>query len=389
MLAEKVRRTIEEHKLLNKNEHIVLGLSGGPDSVCLFHILLRLKDEYNLTIYPVHINHKFRPGAAERDQQYVEQLCSEKGIQCSTFEIDCNELAGRLGMTSEEAGRKARYDSFYQVAEHIAESIASDSAKLDVNHRDESEYGLAEARAQVKIAVAQNANDQAETILFRLLRGTGTDGLAGIAYEREERGFSVIRPLLDIYRDEIEEYCDSNKLNPVIDHTNNEEIYARNKIRLELLPHLEKRYNENMKESLVRLGRIAAADKDYIWQQVEKEYKRLANRQYAIRSDKSSKSELQNDSRAETEAAGHDRPLSVTMDRQELSCLHPAVRHRIILKAFGEIGLEKDISEERIKAADFIIEKKQAPKTVQFPRGYRLTVAKGRVIFHNGESFVK
>ena len=189
MLAEKVRRTIEEHKLLNKNEHIVLGLSGGPDSVCLFHILLRLKDEYNLTIYPVHINHKFRPGAAERDQQYVEQLCSEKGIQCSTFEIDCNELAGRLGMTSEEAGRKARYDSFYQVAERIAESIASDSAKLDVNHRDESEYGLAAARAQVKIAVAQNANDQAETILFRLLRGTGTDGLAGIAYEREERGF--------------------------------------------------------------------------------------------------------------------------------------------------------------------------------------------------------
>lgn len=389
MLAEKVRRTIEEHKLLNKNEHIVLGLSGGPDSVCLFHILLRLKDEYNLTIYPVHINHKFRPGAAERDQQYVEQLCSEKGIQCSTFEIDCNELAGRLGMTSEEAGRKARYDSFYQVAERIAESIASDSAKLDVNHRDESEYGLAAARAQVKIAVAQNANDQAETILFRLLRGTGTDGLAGIAYEREERGFSVIRPLLDIYRDEIEEYCDSNKLNPVIDHTNNEEIYARNKIRLELLPHLEKRYNENMKESLVRLGRIAAADKDYIWQQVEREYKRLVNRQYAIQNDKSGKSELQNDSRSEAEAAGHDRPLSVTMDRQELSCLHPAVRHRIILKAFGEIGLEKDISEERIKAADFIIEKKQAPKTVQFPRGYRLTVAKGRVIFHNGESFVK
>ena len=79
----------------------------------------------------------------------------------------------------------------------------------------------------------------------------------------------------------------------------------------------------------------------------------------------------------------------MTMDREELSRVHPAVRHRIILRAFGEIGLEKDISEERIKAADFIIEQKQAPKTVQFPRGYRLTVAKGRVIFHNGESFVK
>lgn len=386
MLAEKVRRTIEDHKLLNKNEHIVLGLSGGPDSVCLFHILLRLRNEYNLTIHPVHINHKFRPGAAEHDQQYVERLCSENGIQCNTFEIDCNELAERYGMTSEEAGRKARYDSFYQVAESIAQNIVSGTTKQGMNNHKESEAGLTAARAQVKIAVAQNANDQAETILFRLLRGTGTDGLAGIAYERQERGFSVIRPLLDIYRDEIEAYCDDNELNPVFDHTNNEEIYARNKIRLELLPHLENRYNENMKESLVRLGRIAADDKDYIWQQVEKEYKRLANRQYAIRCDKSD--EQSNISPADaTEEPG--KPLSVAMDREELSRVHPAVRHRIILKAFGEIGLEKDISEERIKAADYIIDKKQAPKTVQFPRGYRLTVAKGRVIFHNSENSVK
>ena len=386
MLAEKVRRTIEDHKLLNKNEHIVLGLSGGPDSVCLFHILLRLRNEYNLTIHPVHINHKFRPGAAEHDQQYVERLCSENGIQCNTFEIDCNELAERYGMTSEEAGRKARYDSFYQVAESIAQNIVSGTTKQGMNNHKESEAGLTAARAQVKIAVAQNANDQAETILFRLLRGTGTDGLAGIAYERQERGFSVIRPILDIYRDEIEAYCDDNELNPVIDHTNNEEIYARNKIRLELLPHLENRYNENMKESLVRLGRIAADDKDYIWQQVEKEYKRLANRQYAIRCDKSDE---QSDIRPADATEEPGKPLSVTMDREELSHVHPAVRHRIILRAFGEIGLEKDISEERIKAADYIIDKKQAPKTVQFPRGYRLTVAKGRVIFHNSENSVK
>lgn len=389
MLTEKVRRTIEEHSLLNKNEHIVLGLSGGPDSVCLFHILLRLRDEYSLTLYPVHVNHKFRPGEAERDQFYVEKLCRENGIKCNTFEIDCNELAERLGMTSEEAGRKARYDAFYQVAERVAQEILTDRAGKKMNHQEASESSFAAAREQVKIAVAQNANDQAETILFRLLRGTGTDGLAGIAYERKEREFSVIRPLLDIYRDEIEAYCESNKLNPVIDHTNNEEIYARNKIRLELLPHLEDRYNVNMKESLVRLGRIAAADKDYIWQQVEIEYRRLANRQYAIHSDRSGKKEAGNDSGSVSATSESDNILSVTMDREELSRVHPAVRHRIILKAFGEIGLEKDISEERIKAADFIIEKKQAPKTVQFPRGYRLTVAKGKVKLYNSENSVK
>ena len=361
MPAEKVRKTIEEYNLIQNNQHIVIGLSGGPDSMCLFHILLRLREEYNLTLHPVHVNHKFRPGAAERDQHFAEQFCEQSGITCRTFVVDCVQLAEQLGMTSEEAGRKARYDAFYQVAGEISKEMPE---------------------AQVKIAVAQNANDQAETILFRLLRGTGTDGLAGIAYERQERGFSVIRPLLDVCRDEIEEYCTKNKLNPVTDHTNNQAIYARNRIRLELLPQLEKEYNENMKESLVRLGRIAAADKDYIWQQVEKEYNDLANRRYAISGDG-------NIHRDNTQELAAESTEMVIMDREKLNSTHPAVRHRLILKAFGDIGLDKDISEERIKAADRIIGRKQAPKTVQFPRGYRLTVAKGKVIFSIGEVSVK
>jgi len=331
MLVEKVRRTVEEHKLINKKQHIVMGLSGGPDSVCLFHILMRLSKEYEITIHPVHVNHKFRPGDAERDQAYVEGLCERYGLKCRTFVVDCNALAKELHMTSEEAGRKARYDAFY----HVASEVSGGNFE------------------NVRIAVAQNANDQAETILFRLLRGTGTDGLAGIAYERKERGFSVIRPILDVYRDEIEAYCQNNNLDPVIDHTNNEEIYARNKIRLDLLPYLEEKYNENMKEGLVRLGRIASQDKDYIWQQVEKEYGRLAE----------------------------ELPGKIVMDRSELSQLHLAIRHRIMLKAFAKIGLDKDVSEERLKAADQIIDKKQAPKTVQFPRGYKITVAKGIVYF--------
>ena len=120
MPAEKVRKTIEEYNLIQNNQHIVIGLSGGPDSMCLFHILLRFREEYNLTLHPVHVNHKFRPGAAERDQQFVEQFCAQKGIPCRTFVVDCGRMAEQLGMTSEEAGRKARYDAFYQVAGEIA-----------------------------------------------------------------------------------------------------------------------------------------------------------------------------------------------------------------------------------------------------------------------------
>lgn len=347
MLIERVKKTIEEQHLIEKNQHIVLGLSGGPDSVCLFHVLTMLKKQMKLNIYPVHLNHKFRPVEAERDQAYAENLCRKLGSECRTFVVDCNKLAEELSLTSEEAGRKARYDAFYQTAEEVAAKLTEDGMS------DE------EAKACVKIAVAHNANDQAETILFRLLRGTGTDGLAGIAYKRQERGFEVIRPILDIYRNEIEEYCSINDLQPVIDHTNNEMLYARNKIRLELIPFIENGYNENIKESFVRLGRIAAEDKEYIWHQVEKEYERLV---------------LLDD-------AGKESNDEVVMDRIKLNDLHAAVRHRLIMKAFARIGLEKDISEERIKSADSIIEKKQGPKTVQFPHGYRLKVAKGKVIF--------
>ncbi len=341
MLRKKFIETITAYELVEKGDHIVIGLSGGPDSVCLFDLFLDVAGELDLTIHPVHVNHKFRPGAAEEDQAYVESLCRSRGLECKSFTVDCNALAAATGMTSEEAGRKARYDAFYDTAMEI----------LDVD-----------GTASVKIAVAQNANDQAETILFRLLRGTGTDGLSGIAYKRYERGICVIRPLLDIYRNEIEAYCEEKRMDPVTDHTNNEAIYARNRIRLELLPYLESKYNENIQETLVRLGRIAAADKDYIWQQTQMAYEHMIIEDEA-------------DASVDPDAAAHE----IVLDRAALAELHPAVRHRVILKAFAEVGLEQDITAERLEAADKIIGRKQGPKVVEFPRGYRLKVAAGRV----------
>ncbi|MBR0127998.1 MAG: tRNA lysidine(34) synthetase TilS [Firmicutes bacterium] len=348
MLRKKFMETIAAYELIEKGDHIVIGLSGGPDSVCLFDLLLDAADELDLTIHPVHVNHKFRPGAAEEDQAYVESLCRSRGLECKSFTVDCNALAAATGMTSEEAGRKARYDAFYDTAMEI----------LD-----------ADGTASVKIAVAQNANDQAETILFRLLRGTGTDGLAGIAYKRYERGICVIRPLLDIYRDEIEAYCEEKGLDPVTDHTNNEAIYARNRIRLELLPYLESKYNENIQETLVRLGHIAAADKDYIWQQTQMAYEHML---------------IEDDAEASSDeggasASGGAGVREVVLDRAALAELHPAIRHRVVLKAFAEAGLEQDITAERLEAADKIICKKQGPKMVEFPHGYQLKVAAGRV----------
>ena len=178
----------------------------------------------------------------------------------------------------------------------------------------------------------------------------------------------MIRPILDVDRAAIEEYCENNGLDPVIDHTNSEAIYARNKIRLELIPMLESEYNENIKASLVRLGRIASEDKDYLWQQTEQAYREFAESVPA----------------GDAQGFMESVPVSagmIVMDREKLAAAHPAIRHRLIMKAFAQIGLEKDISEERIKSADAIISKKQGPKTVEFPHCYRLKVAKGKVMF--------
>ena len=350
--SDQIRGTIAKHNLIEKGDHIILGLSGGPDSVCLFDVLMELAVEMDLTIHPVHINHKFRPKDAERDQKYVEDLCKSRQLQCESREVDCNALAEELGMTSEEAGRKARYDTFFECAEKVQESLGGAG--------ENGKAGFAS-----KIAVAQNADDQAETVLFRILRGTGTDGLAGIAYEREERrgdrSFKVIRPLLDTWRVDIEAHCREKNLNPVIDHTNNEEIYSRNKIRLDLLPHIEEKYNSNIKEGLVRLAGIAAVDREYIWKETEEAYSSL---------------------RVMKDSAG--MPFGsekIVLEREGLAQCHEAIRHRLIFKAFGEIGLEKDITAERLEAADNIIEKIQSKKTVEFPHGYTMTVGKGRVTF--------
>lgn len=350
--AEKrIRETIRARKLIEKGDHIVIGLSGGPDSVCLFHVLCKLAEEMDLTIHPVHVNHGFRPGAAEADQEFVERLSRRFGMEARTFAVDCSALAKQLGMTSEEAGRKARYDAFCQTAGEVE----------------------AKTGGGVKIAVAHNADDQAETVLHRILRGTGVDGLAGMAYMREERRpgengqparvYPVVRPLLDVWRGEVEEYCRAMDLAPVTDHTNEEELYTRNKIRLDLIPYIEERYNTNIREGLVRMAKIAASDKEYFWQETARAYARL-----------------QLD--AQDAADARDAALrSVALDWRGLADCPEALRHRVVLKAFREIGLTQDITAERLEAADRIILGKDGGKTVEFPHGYALRVGKGIVRF--------
>ena len=164
IVREAVKNTIEKYNLIEPGDVVILGLSGGPDSVCLFNVLVELSGEMDFTLHGAHLNHMFRPGAAEEDQLYAENMCESAGVCCWSTAVDCPQMAEELGMTSEEAGRKARYDFFAE----ITESLVFDGADRD----------------KIKVAVAQNLDDHVETVLFRMIRGTGTDGLAGIDYIR-------------------------------------------------------------------------------------------------------------------------------------------------------------------------------------------------------------
>ena len=328
-MKQRVLETIKTHELLEDGTHIVLGLSGGPDSVCLFDVLLELSAVKNFRIHPVHVNHKFRPGDAERDQEYVEELCRQRGLTCRTFTVDCNALAREEGLTSEEAGRKARYDAFFETAQGITQGFAQGLAQELAGELEQhcTQEPSMPGTDKIAIAVAQNANDQAETILFRMLRGTGTDGLAGIAYKRYERGFAIVRPLLDVPRDEIEKYCEERNLSPRIDHTNNEAIYARNKIRLELLPMLREKFNPNIIETINRLGKNAAADKDYLAQQARDAYEEALE-----------------------DADGRNCTVEVTTAK--LDRMHKAVRMRVYNYLLADVGMEENLTEGQLEAIE-------------------------------------
>ncbi|MCQ4636168.1 tRNA lysidine(34) synthetase TilS [Anaerovorax odorimutans] len=331
MVREKIKKTIFRHNLIQRGEHIVIGLSGGPDSVCLFHVLKTLSAELGFSLYAVHVNHKFRPGAAEEDQAYVEELCGREGIPCETVVRDCLQLAGELGMTGEEAGRKVRYEAFDKMGQKLVQS------------------GI--PAEKIKIAVAQNANDQAETVLLRLLRGTGPDGLAGMAYLRREGDFAIIRPLLDVKRQEIETYCHDHKLNPRIDETNLQPIYTRNKVRLQLIPYLEEHFNGNIEGALVRLAKIAGEDKEYLWKITQQSYKEIMIKPGVL-------------------------------ELEGLKGLDAAIRHRVLRKAFADCGLDQDITERHLAAADQLLLGGETSKTLDFPGGYRMTIGYDEVRFY-------
>ena len=246
-MLNKILSTINKYNLIQKGDKIVIGVSGGPDSMCLLDSLYCLKEKLGIEIFVAHINHMIREEADE-ETEYVKEYCKNKNIKCYVKKADVEKLAKEQKLGTEEMGRKIRYEFFKEIAK-----------KENAN----------------KIATAHNLNDNVETVLLNLLRGTGVSGLKGIEIKRIENDLEYIRPIRECERKEIEEYCEKQKLNPKIDKTNLESIYNRNKVRNDLIPYLKREFNPNILEGINRLSDIAREEEEYFDEIITKQYEEL------------------------------------------------------------------------------------------------------------------
>lgn len=233
-MKEKVLNTIKKYNLIEDGDKIVLGVSGGPDSLAMLTILNEIRNEklINFSIFVAHINHMIRDEANE-EEEFVRKICEKNKIEFYSKRLDIHEFANNNKIGTEEAGRKVRYEFFNEVLKNT-----------DSN----------------KIAVAHNKKDRAETMILNLLRGSGINGLKGI----EPKKNNIIRPIIEIDRDEIESYCEKNNLTPCIDKSNFENIYNRNKVRNIVIPYIEKEFNPNIVETLIRLSDLATEEDEFI-----------------------------------------------------------------------------------------------------------------------------
>lgn len=243
-MRNKVINTINKYNLIQSGDKLVLGVSGGPDSISMLNILNEIKQEWQFEIYVAHINHMIRKEAND-DEKYVQQYCEKNNIQCFVKRVNVQEIANIQKIGTEEAGRNIRYEFFEEVLQKVGAN---------------------------KIAIAHNKNDKIETIVMNLFRGSGLSGLKGIEPIREQR---IIRPLIECERQEIEQYCEQYKLEPRIDKTNFENDYTRNKIRNIVIPYIKSEFNPNIIETMERLSQVATEESNYIEIQVEKIYQKL------------------------------------------------------------------------------------------------------------------
>ncbi len=241
VVLEQVEQFCAEHQLLHRGDRIVVACSGGSDSLALLVILWRLRRKYDLHILAAHFEHGIRGAESKADADFVQDFCQQRGITLQLAAADVPKAAAAQGLSLETAARELRY----RFLERVRQSAGFDA-----------------------IAVAHHADDQAETVLMRILRGTGTQGLAAMR-PRSGKDGTIIRPLLGVNKAAIRAFCVAQGLQPCEDATNEQAECTRNRLRLVTLPALKQAYNPELTRALCQLAEVAAAETEYIVSQIE------------------------------------------------------------------------------------------------------------------------
>jgi len=277
-LIEKVRETIEKYEMFPRGARVVVGVSAGPDSTALLHLLFRLKPRYNLHLWAAYLDHQLRGKEVEKEIVCVREFTSKLKIPIIVSSFDVPLLVKKEKLSLEEAARIARYKFLNKVACKVKAGL---------------------------IAVGHTGSDQVETFLMQLLRSCGVQGLCGIPPVRGK----ITRPLIEIFREEIIEYCQEYNLHFCIDSSNKEVVFLRNKIRLQLIPYL-RRYNPQIEKNILKVNEISREENKYLEKETERVFKSLAK---------------------------EENKEEVSLDEERFSSLPIALKRRIIRRAIFQI----------------------------------------------------
>ncbi len=246
-LVDKVKETIDEYNMLISGDKVLVSVSAGPDSMALLHTLLKLKNIYDINLHLFHLDHLTRKGQSSIEAQFVKELSEKLGLKLTLNVESAEKYAKKRGLSFETGARELRLNLIQKVANQ--EKIT-------------------------KIATGHNANDLAETILMRLMRGTGTKGMIGISPTQGK----FIRPLIYIFRDEIEKFCYENKINYRVDQTNLESYYFRNAIRNRLIPLMREISKKDFLKNLINFSKIYLEEDRFLDSLTKKIYYKISKR---------------------------------------------------------------------------------------------------------------
>jgi tRNA(Ile)-lysidine synthase len=279
MLLEQVKRTIDRYHLLNRGDRLIVGVSAGVDSMVLLRLLTSLRQEFDLSLIVAHVNHGLRPKESEGEAELVQKESERLGLtfEYGLFDVKAFKKAG--GLSLQDAARRIRFHFFNL---------------------------LLQRHGANKIALGHNADDQVETLFLRLMRGSGLGGLKGILPIREGK---VIRPLLEVWRREIESFAQEMKIPYLLDSSNLKEDYLRNRLRLTLIPFIEREYQPNLKKIVLKTSAILREENDYLERAAEEAYQNIIQE-------------------------GRD---ILSFKLPDYQSLHPAIQRRILRKMCGKI----------------------------------------------------